>query len=182
MLFTNGGTCLFDIIHSALWGSEYLVCTPDAQGVFVYWSGPVPKAFVYWYGWDRKWNYPTVGPQSGGEPFVYSGPFQYRSGPVHTNKRTHPQSSFLVGHVYCICNITQYRLSLAEYRQPKLPSSNQLYQQVLRHLSKVVKNPLCSGFKPGTSRTQVRCSNHYTIELYGSVVLSILNKTYPYKN
>jgi hypothetical protein len=24
------------------------------------------------------------------EPFVYSGPFQYRSGPVRTNKQTHP--------------------------------------------------------------------------------------------
>jgi hypothetical protein len=35
MLFTNGGTCLFDIIHSALWGSEYPVCTPDAQVLFL---------------------------------------------------------------------------------------------------------------------------------------------------
>jgi hypothetical protein len=28
--FTNGGTCLFDIVHNALWGSEHPVCTPDA--------------------------------------------------------------------------------------------------------------------------------------------------------
>jgi hypothetical protein len=35
MLFTNGGTCLFDIVHSALWGSEYPVCTPDAQVLFL---------------------------------------------------------------------------------------------------------------------------------------------------
>jgi hypothetical protein len=35
LLFTNGGTCLFDIVHSALWGSEYKVCTPDAQVLFL---------------------------------------------------------------------------------------------------------------------------------------------------
>jgi hypothetical protein len=29
--FTIGGTCLFDIVHSALWGSGYPVCIPDAQ-------------------------------------------------------------------------------------------------------------------------------------------------------
>jgi hypothetical protein len=34
-MFTNGGTCLFDIVHSALWGSEYPVCTPDAQVLFL---------------------------------------------------------------------------------------------------------------------------------------------------
>jgi hypothetical protein len=33
----------------------------------------------------------------------------------------------------------------------------------VRHLSQVVKNPPCSGFEPGTSRTKVRRSNHYTI-------------------
>jgi hypothetical protein len=33
--FTNGGTCLFDIVHSALWGSKYPVCTPDAQVLFL---------------------------------------------------------------------------------------------------------------------------------------------------
>jgi hypothetical protein len=35
LLFTNGGTCLFDIVHSALWGFEYPVCTPDAQVLFL---------------------------------------------------------------------------------------------------------------------------------------------------
>jgi hypothetical protein len=35
LLFTNDETCLFDIVHSALWGSEYTVCTPDAQVLFV---------------------------------------------------------------------------------------------------------------------------------------------------
>jgi hypothetical protein len=34
-LFTNGGTCLFDIVHSTLWGSKYPVCTPDAQVLFL---------------------------------------------------------------------------------------------------------------------------------------------------
>jgi hypothetical protein len=34
-MFTNGGTCLFDIVHRALWGSEYPVCTPDAQVLFL---------------------------------------------------------------------------------------------------------------------------------------------------
>jgi hypothetical protein len=72
-------------------------------------SGPVLKAFVYWYGWDRtvpgrnrlfgdrtvlKWigmelsNHRVVPARL--EPFVYSGPFQYWSGPVRTNKQTHP--------------------------------------------------------------------------------------------
>jgi hypothetical protein len=35
LLFTNGGIGLFDIVHSALWGSEYLVCTPYAQILFL---------------------------------------------------------------------------------------------------------------------------------------------------
>jgi hypothetical protein len=35
LLFTNSGTCLFDIVHSALWGSEYPVCTPDTQVLFL---------------------------------------------------------------------------------------------------------------------------------------------------
>jgi hypothetical protein len=34
-MFTSGGTCLFDIVHSALWGSKYPVCTPDAQVLFL---------------------------------------------------------------------------------------------------------------------------------------------------
>jgi hypothetical protein len=33
--FTNGGTCLFDIVHIAFWGSKYPVCTPDAQVLFL---------------------------------------------------------------------------------------------------------------------------------------------------
>jgi hypothetical protein len=33
--FTNGRTCLVDIVHSALWGSEYPVCMPDAQVLFL---------------------------------------------------------------------------------------------------------------------------------------------------
>jgi hypothetical protein len=35
LLFTNAGTYLFDIVQSALWGSEYPVCTPDAQVLFL---------------------------------------------------------------------------------------------------------------------------------------------------
>jgi hypothetical protein len=35
LLFTNGGTCLFDIVHSAIWGSEYPVCMPDTQVLFL---------------------------------------------------------------------------------------------------------------------------------------------------
>jgi hypothetical protein len=76
-----------------------------------------------------------------------------------------PKYCFLVGHVCCKRNIPQYRLSPAEYRQPNLPSSYQLHHLVLRHLPQTVKNPPCSGFEPGTSRTGVRRSNHYTIEL-----------------
>jgi hypothetical protein len=34
-VFSNGGTCLFDIVHSALWGSKYPVCAPDAQVLFL---------------------------------------------------------------------------------------------------------------------------------------------------
>jgi hypothetical protein len=34
LLFT-GRTCLFDIVHSALRGSEYPVCMPDAQVLFL---------------------------------------------------------------------------------------------------------------------------------------------------
>jgi hypothetical protein len=33
--FSNGGTCLFDIVHSALWGSKYPVYTPDTQVLFL---------------------------------------------------------------------------------------------------------------------------------------------------
>jgi hypothetical protein len=35
LLFTNGETCLFDIVHNALWGSKYPVCMPDAQVLFL---------------------------------------------------------------------------------------------------------------------------------------------------
>jgi hypothetical protein len=73
---------------------------------------------------------------------------------------------FLVGHVCCMSNIPQYRLTPAEYKQPMIPSSYQLHHLVLRHLSQVVKNPPCSGFEPGTPRTNVRRSNHYTIKLF----------------
>jgi hypothetical protein len=107
LLFANGGTCLFDIVHSAPWGSKYPVCTPDAQVLFL-----------------------------------------------------------TVGHVCCIHNIPQNRLTPAEYRQPKHPSFYQLHHLVLvRHLFEVVKNPPCLGFELGTFRTRVRRSNHYTIEL-----------------
>jgi hypothetical protein len=36
LLFINDRTCLFDIVHSALWGSEYPVCTPDALEVLFF--------------------------------------------------------------------------------------------------------------------------------------------------
>jgi hypothetical protein len=108
MLLTNGGICLFDIVHTDLWGSEYTVCTPDAQVLLL------------------------------------SGARMLSGG---------------------IRNIPQYRLSTGEYRQPKLPSSYQLHHLVLRLLTQVVNSPPCSGFEPGTSRTKVRRSNHYTIEL-----------------
>jgi hypothetical protein len=35
VVYQYGRTCLFDIIHSALWGSKYPVCTPDAQVLFL---------------------------------------------------------------------------------------------------------------------------------------------------
>jgi hypothetical protein len=35
VMFTNGGTCLFDIVHSAVWGYKYPVCTPDTQVLFL---------------------------------------------------------------------------------------------------------------------------------------------------
>jgi hypothetical protein len=54
------------------------------------------------------------------------------SGALNTQSaRQTPKYCFLVGHVCCICNILQYRLSPAEYRQPKLPSSYQLHHLVL---------------------------------------------------
>jgi hypothetical protein len=105
MLFTNGGTCLFDIVHQ----------------------------------WSLGLQIPSL----------------------HARRL----STVLVGHVCCIHNIPQYRLSPVEYRQTKFPSSYQLHHLVFRHLSQVVKNPPCSGFEPGTSRTRVRRSNHYTKEL-----------------
>jgi hypothetical protein len=81
----------------------------------------------------------------------------------------HPSTvsyTYLVGHVCCIRNIPQYRLTPAEYRQPNLPSSYQLHHLVLGHLCQVVKNPPCLGFESGTSRTKVRRSNHYTISVW----------------
>jgi hypothetical protein len=97
---------------------------------------------------------------------VYLTLFTVLSGAPNTQfARQTPKYCFLVGHVCCIHNILQYRLSPAEYRQPKLPFSYQLHHLVLRHLSQVVKNKPCSGFEPGTSRTRVWRSNHYTIEL-----------------
>jgi hypothetical protein len=99
---------------------------------------------------------------------VYLTLFTVLSGAPNTQSaRQTPKYCFLVGHVCCIHNIPQYRLSPAEYRQPKLTSSYQLHHLVLRHLSQVLKNPPCSGFEPGTSQTKVRCSNHYTIDIYG---------------
>jgi hypothetical protein len=98
---------------------------------------------------------------------VYLTFFTVLSGALNTQSaRQTPKYCFLVGHVCCMRNIPQYRLSPAEYRQTKPPSSYQLHHLVLRHLSQVVRNPPCSGFEPGTSRTRVRRSNHYTIELY----------------
>jgi hypothetical protein len=97
---------------------------------------------------------------------VYLTLFTVLSGAPNTQStRQMPKYCFLVGHVGCIRNIPQYRPFPAEYRQPKLPSSYQLHHLVLRHLSQVVKNPPCSGFELGTSRTGVRRSNHYIIEL-----------------
>jgi hypothetical protein len=34
-LFANGGACLLDIVHSALWDSEYPVCMPDTHVLFL---------------------------------------------------------------------------------------------------------------------------------------------------
>jgi hypothetical protein len=85
--------------------------------------------------------------------------------PNAQSARQTPKYCFLVGHVYCKRNIPQYRLTPAEYRQPKLPSSYQPHHLVLRHLSQVMKNLPCSGFEPVTFRTKVRRSNHYIIEL-----------------
>jgi hypothetical protein len=101
-------------------------------------------------------------------PNVYLTLFTVLSGAPNTQSvRQTPKYCFLVGHVSCIRNIPQYRLSPAEYRQPKLPSSYQLHNLVLRHLSQsqVIKNPPCSGFEPGTSWTRVMRFNHNTIEL-----------------
>jgi hypothetical protein len=97
---------------------------------------------------------------------VYLKLFTVLSGAPNTQSaRQTPKYCFLLGHVCCIHNILQYRLSPAEYGQPILPSSYQLHHLVLRHLSQVVKNPPCSGFELGTSRTRGRRSNHCTIEL-----------------
>jgi hypothetical protein len=98
---------------------------------------------------------------------VYLTLFTLLSGAPNTQsaRQTSKYCFILVGHECCIRSIPQYMLSPAEYRQPKLPSSYQLHHLVLRHLSKFMKNPPCSGFEPGTPRTRVRHSNHYTIEL-----------------
>jgi hypothetical protein len=97
---------------------------------------------------------------------VYLKLFTMLSGALNTQSACQmPKYCFLVGQVCCIRNIPQYRLSPVEYRQPKLPSSYQFHHLVLIHLSQVVKHLPCSGFELGTSRTKVRCSNHYTIEL-----------------
>jgi hypothetical protein len=60
---------------------------------------------------------------------VYLALFTVLSGAPNTQSaRQTPKYCFLlVGHVCCIRNIPQYRLTLAEYRQPKLPSSYQLH-------------------------------------------------------
>jgi hypothetical protein len=110
---------------------------------------------------------------------VYLTLFTVLSGVPNTQSaRQTPKYCFLVGHVCCIRNIPQYRPSLAEYRQPKLPSSYQLHHLVLtvRHLSQVVRNPPCSGFELGTSWTTVRGSNHYTIELCRIAILTTKKK------
>jgi hypothetical protein len=96
---------------------------------------------------------------------VYLTLFAVLSGAPNTQSaRQTPKYYFLVGHVCCIRNIPQYRLTPAEYRQPKFPSSYQLHRLVLRHLSQVVKNPPCSGIRTGDLSDERR-SNHYTIEL-----------------
>jgi hypothetical protein len=70
--------------------------------------------------------------------------FTVLSGTTNTQSaRQTPKYYFLVGHVCCIHNIPWYRLTPAEYRQPKLLSSYQLYHLELRHLSQVVKNLPC---------------------------------------
>jgi hypothetical protein len=87
--------------------------------VFVYWYGPIPKAFVYWYGWDRTvpllvrvvivysqpdrfksgslWNYPTIWGQKVVlerlEPFVYYGPVRTKLKWFVPIKRKHPNKS-----------------------------------------------------------------------------------------
>jgi hypothetical protein len=103
---------------------------------------------------------------------VYLTLFTVLSGASNTQsaRQTPIKYCFLVEHVCCIRNIPQYRLSPVEYRQSKLPSSYQLYHQVLRHLSQVGKNLPCSGFELGTFRTKVRRSNYYTIELCDNVI------------
>jgi hypothetical protein len=62
----------------------------STEGVFVYWYRPVQtgtksiRLLVLLASKSGSvWNYPTVGPQSGAETFVYSGPFQYRSVPIN---------------------------------------------------------------------------------------------------
>jgi hypothetical protein len=94
---------------------------------------------------------------------VYLTLFTVLSGALNTQSACQtPKYCFLVGHACCVHNIPQYRLSPAEYRQPKLPSSYQLHHLVLRYLSQVVKNLSCSGLELGTSWIKVRRSNHYT--------------------
>jgi hypothetical protein len=78
---------------------------------------------------------------------VYLTLFTVLSGAPNTQSACQtPKYRFLEGHIYCIHNIPQYRLSPAEYRQPKLPSSYLLHHLVLTHLSQALKNLPCSGF------------------------------------
>jgi hypothetical protein len=130
-LFTKGRTCLFDIIHSALWGSKYPVCMPDTRVLFL----------------SRAHMLHIV---------VLAVKISAMLSELHL---------LVFTSTTMICNIPQYIITPVEYRQPKLPSSHQLHHLVLRHLSQVMKNLPCSGFEPGTSRTKVRRSNHYIIEL-----------------
>jgi hypothetical protein len=102
---------IFCLLYRALWVSEYSLCTPDTQVLFL----------------------------SGAHTYVAYATFR--------STGSHQQN---VGS----------------------QNSYQLYHLVLRHLSQVVKNPPCLGFKPGTSRTKVRCSNHYTIELLNLIIPS----------
>jgi hypothetical protein len=78
------------------------------MGVFVNRTGPdryQKHSFIGTVGIE-KWLYvehiqPNSRSTEWREPFVYSGPFQYRSGPVRTNKRTHPYVSHAQEYQFC---------------------------------------------------------------------------------